>query len=85
MKYSLIITASAERELKKLPDKETKRIIQRIDSLAFNPRPAGCKKLRGTKDEYRVRSGDYRILYRLEEYSRQVFVHSVGNRKDIYR
>ena len=66
-RYRIEVKESAIKELFRLPKKDLKKIIEKIDSLADNPRPAGCEKL--TADEkYRIRYRHYRILYMIEEY-----------------
>lgn len=85
MKYSVIVLPSAERDLMKLPDREWGRIRDKIDALASNPRGIGSRKLQGTKDRYRVRCGDYRILFRIDDSASRVIVYAVGHRKDVYR
>ena len=61
--YDVQLTSSAERELKKLPGQWIARIVPRLQSLTSNPRPAGCKKLSGGDAEWRIRVGDYRVVY----------------------
>lgn len=85
MKYSVTVLPSAERDLMKLPAREWDRIRDRIDNLASNPRGIGLRKLQGTKDRYRVRCGDYRVLYRIDDNASRVIVYAVGHRKDVYR
>jgi len=81
--YNIEIKASAQKELKKLPDKELKKIIEKISSLAINPRPTGCKKLSGD-EKYRIRIGNYRVLYSIEDEILVIFIAKVGHRKDVY-
>ena len=85
MVYDLIILPRAEKELKKLPRKEFQKIDEVILQLANNPRPNGYKKLKGLFETYRVKSGDYRILYRIEDQQLIIEVIRVANRKDAYR
>jgi mRNA interferase RelE/StbE len=82
--YSLLLTRSAARELEAVPTKDRQRIVRRIGSLAENPRPAGAEKLSG-EDKYRIRQGDYRILYEVEDDRLVVTVVRVGNRREVYR
>jgi mRNA interferase RelE/StbE len=84
MTYQLIILPKAEKELKKLPKKDFIRIDEIILGLASNPRPVGCKKLQGHADTYRIRSGDYRIVYNIEDDHLIVQVIRIANRKDVY-
>jgi len=85
MSYQLILLPRAEKELKKLPKKEFLKIDEIILQLADNPRPNGCKKLQGIADTYRVRVGDYRILYRIEDDRLIIEVIRIANRKDAYK
>jgi mRNA interferase RelE/StbE len=82
--YNLLIKRSAERELRSLPKGDLRRIIRRIESLAEDPRPSACEKLFG-EDGYRVRQGDYRILYTIDDASRSVEVYKIGHRREVYR
>jgi mRNA interferase RelE/StbE len=82
--YAVRIMASAERDMKPFPSAVFRRISEAILSLESAPRPRACKRLRG-REEYRMRVGDYRILYRVDDASRTVDVVAVGHRKDVYR
>jgi len=83
-KYKIEIKKSAVKEIEHLPRKEIKAILVTIASLSENPRPHGCKKLSG-QEKYRIRCGDYRVLYSIEDKVLIVFVVKVGHRKDVYR
>lgn len=65
--YSVALASSAEKELKKLSGQLTARIVPRIEKLASNPRPTGCKKLKAGDNEWRIRVGDYRIVYTIDD------------------
>lgn len=82
--YKIFLKRSAGKELEKVPGKDKQRIIEKIRSLATNPRPVGVKKLSG-EEKYRIRQGDYRILYKIEEEIITVTVVRIAHRKDIYR
>ena len=82
--YKILIRKSAAKELEKLPHKELKRIVTRIQELANNPRPAGVEKLSGF-DRYRIRQGNYRIVYSIQDNELTVWIIKVGHRKEIYR
>lgn len=82
--YSLRIKRSAEKELRAVPKKDLPRIIGRIKSFAVNPRPPGHQKLSGY-DQYRVRQGDYRILYTIDDTGRAVEIIKIGHRREVYR
>ena len=82
--YSLLIKRSAARELEALPLKDRRRIARRIQALATTPRPVGVEKLTG-EEKYRLRQGDFRILYTIDDAERAVVVVKVGQRGDVYR
>ena len=83
--YQIIIHKQALKELVQLPKKDNQKITLAIDKLAENPRPVGCKKLKGEHEYiWRIRVGDYRILYSIDEGVKIVEVGKVGHRKDIY-
>ena len=84
-RYTVVLTQTAEKELRSLPSKIVERIIAVLKSLEENPRPADCKKLKGYKNLWRIRVGDYRILYVIDDVIMLVDVREIGNRKDIYR
>jgi len=65
--YNVALTSSAEKELKSLPRQLTARIISRLENFASNPRPPGCKKLQGGDREWRIRVGDYRVVYTVDD------------------
>ncbi len=82
--YSILITRSAAKELERVPTKDRERIVRRIGALADDPRPTGAEKLSGD-DKYRIRQGDYRILYEIEDQLLVVTVVRIGNRREVYR
>ncbi len=84
MGYEVRIVPAAEREMDKLPAAIHKRISRRILTLEDNPRLRGAKKLSG-REEYRLRSGDYRILYTVDDKNRVVTIFAVGHRREISR
>jgi len=81
--YRLFIKPSAAREIEAIPKKERLRIIRRIQDLSDDSRPPGCEKLSG-QDKYRVRQGQYRIIYSVSEDELIVCVVKVGHRRDVY-
>jgi mRNA interferase RelE/StbE len=84
--YSISINPSALKELGKLPKVIAKKAEKAIDALSEEPRPIGVKKLKGTDEHlYRIRIGDYRIIYSIEDEIKIVDVLKVGHRKEIYR
>jgi mRNA interferase RelE/StbE len=82
--YKLLITRSASKELEEIPGKDRNRIIAKIRTLEENPRPQGVEKL-SSEDKYRLRQGDYRILYEIQDRQLIVTVVRIGNRRDVYR
>jgi len=84
--YSISIKPSALKELSKLPKATVRRAEKAIDALAEDPRPDGVKKLKGSdEDLYRIRVGDYRIIYSIEDEIKIVDIRKIGHRKEIYR
>ncbi len=80
--YSVRIKRSAAKELEAIPLKDRRRIIKRIEGLASEPRPPGCERLSG-EEKYRLRQGDFRILYQIIDQELIVTVVKVGNRRDV--
>ena len=84
-RYNLFIKPSAVKEIEVIGSvSERRRIVRRIQNLADDPRPPGCEKLSG-EDKYRVRQGNYRIVYAIEDAKLVVHVVKVGHRRDVYR
>ena len=81
--YSIEIKKSATKEMAKLPKVHLQRIVTKIEALAKEPRPNGCKKL-SADEKYRIRVGEYRILYTIEDNKLIVYVVKVRHRKDVY-
>lgn len=84
-RYELKLKPAAEHGLSKLTGDDLRKVVARLRALVENPRPPGSIKLQGGGDLYRIRSGDYRIIYEIEDDRSVVRVVSVGNRRDIYR
>jgi mRNA interferase RelE/StbE len=84
MTYRVIVTPAADRAVAKLPGQIRERIAERLRALADNPRPVGSIKLAG-EDLYRIRVGDYRIIYSIEDDRLVILVVDVGHRREIYR
>lgn len=82
--YKIFFKKSVEKDFKLIPKKNLKKILDRIEALAEDPRPSGCEKLTG-QQRYRLRQGRYRILYSIQDDELTVWVVKVGHRKDIYR
>ncbi len=85
MAYRVVFSRKAKRQFLDLPANVRKRLASPIDALAGNPRPRGAKRLSATEDFYRIRVGDYRILYAIEHHELVVLVVKLGHRKDVYR
>ena len=83
--YSLVIKRSAEKELKKLPVGDLRRVVDRIRGLTQQSRPSGCEKLSGEAERYRIRQGDYRIVYGIDDSVHVVEIVKIGHRREVYR
>ena len=85
-RYRLSIKRSAARELEAVAKKaDRQRLVARIEALAGDPRPPGCEKLAGHSDRYRVRQGNYRVVYSVDDAQCVVLVVKVGHRREVYR
>jgi mRNA interferase RelE/StbE len=83
--YRLLIKASAGKELERLGTRsDRRRIVGRIQALAESPRPLGSEKLAGYADRFRIRQGNYRVVYLANDQRREVTIFKIGDRKDIY-
>lgn len=82
--YRLLIKPSAVTDLEALPRKDRRRMVSRIQALAIDPRPTGSEKLSG-HDLYRIRQGNYRVLYSIQDTDLVVLMIKVGHRRDVYR
>ena len=85
MSYEVAFARSARRELMRLPEQTAVRILSRIDSLISDPRPPGSRKLRGHDALWRVRVGDYRVVYDVSDNDRRVEIVAVRHRSAAYR
>jgi mRNA interferase RelE/StbE len=85
-RYRVLIKPSARKELLAIPTKKDRqRLVRRIELLGEEPRPAGCQKLTGGSDRFRVRQGQYRIVYEIRDEELVVLVVKLGHRRDVYR
>jgi mRNA interferase RelE/StbE len=84
-RYRIEVSATAERQIRRLPRADQLRVIRVIQALATDPRPPGCRRLSGHDDVFRVRIGRYRVLYSIEDRRLVIIVLKVGDRKDVYR
>ncbi len=85
MTYVVEIAETAKETLSKLPPKTRRQIAKKIDMLAHNPRPANCTRLTQDTSKYRIRSGDYRIIYEIHDKKVVILVLMIGDRKDVYK
>ena len=83
--YEVHLERAVENDLKRLPTTTFHRIILQIKALAENPRPSGCLKLTGSKNDWRIRIGDYRVLYEIDEKAKAVRIMRVRHRREVYR
>jgi mRNA interferase RelE/StbE len=81
--YTILILPSAQKQLSKLPDAVATRIEEKLLELEHDPRPPGCKKLRG-RDAWRIRIGDYRAIYEIDDGRLIVTVITIGHRREVY-
>jgi len=82
--YKIFFKSSVEKDLRGIPRADLKKILSKIAKLAHNPRPHGCEKLAG-HDRYRIRQGNYRVVYSIKDDELVVWVFRVAHRKDVYR
>jgi len=83
--YNVLLERAAEKELGKLSDDVHERVIAALRGLARNPRPPGSRKLAGTKSDWRIRVGEYRVVYEIADVIRIVRVHRIRHRGEAYR
>jgi len=83
-RYKITIKKSAAKELEDIHKKDLRKIVKRIQALAQNPRPPGSQKL-SIREQYRIRQGDYRIIYSIDDENRIVDIFKIGHRREIYR
>ncbi len=84
MRYRVILPKSVQKELDRLPDDVVRRIMARLAQLETDPRPADVKKLKG-RDAWRIRVGDYRVIYEIHDRQLEILVVTIGYRREIYR
>jgi mRNA interferase RelE/StbE len=82
--YDVALTSTAEKELKNLSSQLIARLVPRLENLVSNPRPPGCKKLSGGDDEWRIRVGDYRVVYTIDDAELRVEVTRIRHRSEVY-
>ncbi len=84
MRYKIEILRSAQKQLSKIQHQQQNQIIENIRKLSENPRPSGCKKL-SARPAWRIRIGDYRVIYEIKDDCLLVLVITIGHRKEVYR
>ena len=82
--YSILFKDSVRKDLDSIPTTDLKRIMERIGSLAENPRPSGCEKLTA-QEKYRIRQGNYRIIYSIQDSQLTIWIVKIDHRRDVYR
>lgn len=85
MAYTIQFKPLALRQLEKLPREGQRRLSAKIEALRDDPFPAGCKKMAAVPDAWRIRAGDYRVVYQIHRTMLIVLVLTVGHRRDVYR
>lgn len=83
--YRILLERAAEKDLARLSSEVHDRVISAIQTLAANPRPPGCRKLVGSKNDWRIRVGDYRVIYEIADQIRIVRINRVRHRREAYR
>jgi mRNA interferase RelE/StbE len=85
MEYEVVLAPAAEKALDAIPRKPRARILDALEELRGNPRPRGCVKLQGVADLWRIRVGQYRIVYTVRDEQLTVLILHVAHRKDVYK
>ncbi|MGI8500275.1 MAG: type II toxin-antitoxin system RelE family toxin [Hassallia sp.] len=85
MSYAIVISKSVQKQIDNLPNDVALRVIEKIQNLASQARPDGIVKLKGSDNEYRIRIGDYRVRYEIDDESQLVQILQCKHRKDVYR
>jgi len=83
--YEVYLERAAERDLKALPIQNFQPIISRVKTLTDNPRPTGCRKIAGSRNAWRIRVGNYRVVYEIDDRAKVVRVMRVRHRREVYR
>ena len=82
--YKINLKKTAQKQLKSLPEEIRNRLNAKIDNLAIDPCPLGCKKLKGNDNLWRIRVADYRIIYSIYDQKLIIYIFKVGHRREIY-
>jgi len=83
--YEVLLERQAERDLRRLAIEDFRRMVLAIKSLADNPRPSGCRKITGSKSDWRIRVGSYRVIYEIEDRVQTVKIMRIRHRREAYR
>jgi mRNA interferase RelE/StbE len=83
-RYSVEVKPAARKELEALPGHVLVRVVRRIESLGSAPRPVGCRKLKGYKDQWRIRVGDWRVVYIIDDGAKLISVARIAHRREVY-
>ncbi len=83
--YRVFLERAAERDLRRLPSKLHDPVIRAMQALTKNPRPTGCRKLTGSYGDWRIRVGEYRVVYEIDDTAREVRVNRIRHRREVYR
>jgi mRNA interferase RelE/StbE len=83
-RYVVDVKPSARKELEDIPNNVLARAVRKMESLGDNPRPSGCKKLKGHRDLWRIRVGDWWILYSIDDGAKLVSVTRIAHRREVY-
>ena len=82
--YKVYLSRSAEKELRRIPSPFIRKIADRIQSLSLHPRPSGVQMLKGDDRYYRLRQGDYRVVYEINDGAREITIIKIGHRREVY-
>jgi mRNA interferase RelE/StbE len=82
--YAVEVKPSARKELEALPDNVLPRVVTKLEALGHTPRPAGCKKLKGYKSQWRIRVGDWRVVYIIDDSAKVASVTRIAHRREVY-
>jgi len=82
--YAVEVKPSTRKELEALPDHVLSRVVRKLEALGDSPRPAGCRKLKGHKDQWRIRVGDWRVVYIIDDAAKLVSVTRIAHRREVY-
>jgi mRNA interferase RelE/StbE len=84
MSYKIMLSSQAKREIDRLRGDLHRRLVSNIEHLMEDPRPRGCLKIQGTENEWRIRVGEYSIIYTVDDSEKKVLIHKIGHRRDVY-